>query len=413
MMYLEFAVRGMWYPFLANYLTASRPGGGLGFTVGQTGWILGFVGAVGAVAAPLIGGRLADRHLNAERALAILHCAAAALLFLNASSRSFALFLAVMICFSIVYTPTQSLTTSLAVSHLIDRERTFPRVRLWGTIGWISTSALFTFVVLRSPDQATNIARIPMAMRLAGVMAVGYAAYAYFLLPQTPPQDRASGDVSLGRGFKVLNDPSILALTMIAIPVAAIHTAYYLNIGPFLVDAVGIPLRWVGPVLALAQLSEVCCLFMLGPVLKRIGYVRVLMLGVFAQAIRFVIFALDPPAVIVCMALLLHGVAFACFFTTAVLYVDRVSTPAIRHSAQAVFGIAIFGLGPALAGPYSQVFDRMIHHTAGGSVTNFAAIWWVQACVAIACAVAVKICFRPHEILIQNEAVTAQPMPAD
>ncbi len=161
MMYLEFAVRGMWYPYLANYLTAARGGGGLGFSSGQAGWVLGFAGAVGAVAAPFVGGRLADRHLNAERALAGLHCVAAALLFLNASSRSFGLFLGVMVCFSVAYAPTQSLCTSLAVSHLDDRERQFPRVRLWGTIGWITTSALFTFVVLRSADRATNVARIP------------------------------------------------------------------------------------------------------------------------------------------------------------------------------------------------------------------------------------------------------------
>ena len=396
MMYLEFAVRGMWYPYLANYLTAARGGGGLGFSSGQAGWVLGFAGAVGAVAAPFVGGRLADRHLNAERALAALHCVAAALLFLNASSRSFGPFLAVMVCFSIAYAPTQSLCTSLAVSHLDDRERQFPRVRLWGTIGWITTSALFTFVVLRSPDKATNVARIPMAMRAAGGMAVGYAAFAYFLLPKTPPAAAVPGRALLRQAFGLFRQRPVLVLTLIAIPVAMLDTVYYLNIGPFLNGVVGVPLRWVGPTMALAQVSEVGCLWVLGPTLQRLGYGRVLTLGISAEAVRFVVFALDPPAAVVCLALSLHGVAFACFFTTAVLYVHRVAPPAVRHSAQTVFGIALFGLGPALAGPYSSQFDRVVVHTPGGPVVNFRAVWWAQAGIAVACGVAVTTLFRPR-----------------
>ena len=399
MMYLEFAVRGMWYPFLANYLRASRDGGGLGFTAGQAGWVLGFASAVGAVCAPVIGGRLADRHLNAERALGVLHCIAAGLLFLNASSQSFALFFVVMICFSLAYAPTQSLTTSLAVSHLDDRERQFPRVRLWGTIGWITTSALFTFVVLRSPVKATNIARIPMAMRAAGTMAIGYAAYAFFGLPKTPPAGHVPGQAPLREAFGLLRVPSVRAVTLIAIPVAMLDTAYYLNIGPFLNAAVGVPLRWVGPTMAIAQVSEVGCLFVLGRTLQRLGYRRVLLIGVSAETIRFIVFALDPPAPVVIVTLGLHGVAFACFFTTAILYIHRLATQAIRHSAQTVFGIALFGIGPALAGPYSSLFDGLVVHTPTGVTPNFRAIWWAQAAVAATCTAAVVLLFHPRPAL--------------
>src|ERR1700744_2516267 len=112
MMFLEYAVRGMWYPFLANYLSSARQDHGLGFTSGQTGWVLGFAGALGGITAPIIGGRIADRYLNAEKALAILHCVAGGLLFLNAASTTFKAFFLIMICFSIAYAPTQALTNS-------------------------------------------------------------------------------------------------------------------------------------------------------------------------------------------------------------------------------------------------------------------------------------------------------------
>jgi nucleoside transporter len=392
MMFLEYAVRGMWYPFLANYLTTSRLNHGLGFSAAQTGWVLGFAGALGSVTAPLVAGRIADRYLNAEKALAILHCIAGMLLFINAASTTFSAFLLIMICFSLAYAPTQSLTNSLALSHLIDPERTYPRTRMWGTMGWIVTSSLFTYVVLRAPDAATNIGRIPLAMRTAGALAIVYAAYAFFLLPPTPPADATPGPLLPLAALRLLKNPAVLVLTLVAIPVSAIHTAYYLNIGPFLNSVVGIPMKWVGPTLALAQLSEVGCLFILGIALRRLGYQAILLLGISAQAIRFVIFAANPPALIVCAALTLHGVAFACFFTAATLFIEKVSTPATRHSSQMAFGIVLFGIGPALAGPYSQLFDHL--RSPLTQLPDYKLIWFTQAAIAAGCAIIVALFFR-------------------
>jgi nucleoside transporter len=408
MMFLEYAIRGVWYPFLANYLVAPRAVHGLGFSAGQSGWILGFANSLGALTAPLIAGQLADRFVNTEKALAAFHCVAALLLFLNASSKTFPAFFCIMICFSIAYIPTQSLANSLALSHLADREHSFPRVRMWGTLGWIVTSALFTFVVLRSDSHASNIARIPLAMRAAAVMALLYAAYAVFLLPSTPPAGAAARAlISSDAVMKLVREPSVLALALIALPIAAIHTAYYLNIGPFLSEVVGVPLKWVGPTLAVSQLSEVLFLFTLGPLLRRFGYKIILVTGAVAQMLRFAIFALNPPAPVVILSLALHGVAFACFFTTAILYIDQVFPPQFRNTAQTGFGIVLFGLGPALAGPYSQLFDRL-GGASSGSASAFRRIWWMQAGVAAVAAIGIVLFFRPKarsSVLESGEAV--------
>jgi MFS family permease len=407
MMFLEYAVRGMWYPFLANYLSAPASLHGLGFSSGQTGWVLGFANAVGALTAPFIAGHTADRFLNAEKALAILHVAAATLLFLNASSTSFVAFFFIMLCFSIVYVPTQSLAGSLALSHLTDRACTFPRVRLWGTVGWIVTSASFTYLVLRSGNNAVNIARIPSAMRAAAILAIFYAAYSLLLLPATPPANRSRRAFYDFPAGEFLSQRSVLVLMVIAIPIAAIHTAYYLNIGPFLTVDVGIPLRFVGPILAISQVSEVICLFLLGPMLKRFGFVAILTAGAAAQALRFMVFALNPPAGVVVLALGLHGIAFACFFTTAILYVEQVFPQQIRHSAQTIFGIVIYGIGPSLAGPYSQLFDRFTIRSSTGEVPNFRAIWWIQSAIATASVAAIVLFFRPRKAIAPGSVTGA------
>ncbi len=403
MMFLEYAVRGMWYPYLANYLSAARSVHGLGFTSGQTGWVLGFANALGAFTAPIIAGQVADRYLNAERALAILHCVAAMLLFLNASSMTFTPFFCIMLCFSIAYVPTQSLTSSLALSHLTDREHSFPRVRMWGTLGWAISSACFTFIVLRGNDHAANISRIPYAMRAAAILAVCYAGYALFILPPTPPRDTDRGQRPSFQVLRLFREPSVLVLMLIAMPIAAIHTAYYLNIGPFLSDVVGVPLSNLSGRRSPSRSSVKLFFYSFsGRCFWRFGYRITLTAGAAAQAIRFAVFALNPRAPLVIASLTLQGVAYACFFTTAILYIEQVFPPKVRHSAQTVFGIVLFGLGPALAGPYSQMFDQFAKPTAGGIIPNFQAIWWIQTGIAAACAIALLSFFRPRTSLVQQ-----------
>lgn len=50
---------------------------------------------------------------------------------------SFEGFLVFSLLYSLVYSPTLSLTNSISFHHLRDRDRDFGKVRLWGTIGWI------------------------------------------------------------------------------------------------------------------------------------------------------------------------------------------------------------------------------------------------------------------------------------
>ena len=170
------------------------------------------------------------------------------------------------------------------------------------------------------------------------------------MLPKTPPADNNPGPLLPTRALSLLRNPSVLVLSAVAIPVATIHTAYYLNIGPFLSSVVGIPLKWVGPTLALAQLSEVFCLLALGPCLKRFGYLRILLFGIGAQAGAIHDLRHRPArlgrlhvahAARDRLRLLLHD---------ATLYIEHMCDPSVRHSTQTVFGLVLFGIGPALRG---------------------------------------------------------------
>lgn len=131
MMFLQYAIWGAWLPLFFAYLT-----GYLAIPAEKAG-LLFSIGAIGALAAPFVAGQIADRWFNTEKFLAISHVVGAGLVWVLASVDTF-LGLAVMgLLYSLVYAPTLALTNSLAFHHLVDRDRDFGKVRVWGTVGWI------------------------------------------------------------------------------------------------------------------------------------------------------------------------------------------------------------------------------------------------------------------------------------
>ena len=95
------------------------------------------IGAVGAIVAPFIAGQIADRWFNTEKFLGISHILGGILVWQLASLETYNSFLVFSLLYSLIYSPTLSLTNSLAFHHLPDRDRDFGKIRVWGTIGWI------------------------------------------------------------------------------------------------------------------------------------------------------------------------------------------------------------------------------------------------------------------------------------
>jgi nucleoside transporter len=383
MMFLQYAVWGIWLPVMANYLGAPVVQGGLGFTGAQIGWILGLAGAMGAIGAPFIAGQVADRVMNAERALAGLLLIGGALNIGLAFTHEYKAFLMLSIAYSVVYMPTLSLTNSIAFQNLDDAERRFPPIRLWGTVGWIAASNAFTLLWLNTSDDVTNTRRIAHALLASGVISFAYAAYALIVLPKTPPKRDQSHPLAFARAFALLGKPAFLIATLIALPIAMIHQCYFFRAGPFFEQAVGVSKSGLGPVMSIGQFSEIGFLIILGLLIKRLGYKWVLVLGTLAYAVRFGIFAMGHPPAVVITSQVLHGLCYGCFFAGSFLLVERLAPADIRHSAQTVFGIIILGLGPIMAGFYNQfVLGRFEKVVDGVTHVNYHGIWLTQSLIA-------------------------------
>ncbi len=411
MMVLQYAVWGVWLPVLGGYLGSPQAAGGLGFTGAQIGMILGTAGACGAILAPLIAGQVADRMMNAEKALGMLLLLGAVINWLLAGATSYESFLILSIFYSVLYMPTLSLSNSIAMTNLSNPTTDFPRVRVWGTVGWIVASAAFPllwlqdqlhltlvpwFVVGVEKANATSLA--PDALRVSAVVSFLYAAYAFWLLPRTPPKGNAPHPLAFLQAFALLKSRAVWVLTLAAVVISMIHNIYFIRTASWL-ETVGFTKANAPAAMTVGQMVEMGTLAMLGFFIARLGHKRVLVIGACAYCLRFACFALATGPSMAYAGIALHGFCYAFFFACAFLFIDREAPADARHSTQTAFGIAILGCGPILVGVYNGFLDGVssagatgvasmwqrvlmgcgVHIPATGS--SWPAVWWTEAAI--------------------------------
>jgi nucleoside transporter len=420
MMFLQYAVWGAWLPLAARYLTAPVTEGGLGFTGTQMGVILGLAGSIGAVASPFIAGQFADRHFSSERFLAFLLLVGGAVKWITASQTEFGPWLWLSIAYSVVYMPTLALSNSMAFANLTDRDRQFPKVRVWGTIGWIAASWIFPMIYLQQNlsfqwmppffvgAELPNVtARLADSLRFSAIISWGYALFC-LTLPHTPPKRDAVEKLAFAKAFRLLREPSFAVLVAASLPISVIHQIYFLQTPPFL-SHLGLLDSQIGPAMTIGQFSEILIMAGLGFMLTRFGFRRVITLGALAYFVRYTIWSFPEaiPVQVLVASQALHGVCYACFFAAAYIYTDRVAPADVRHSAQTVFGILILGGGPVIGGLLSGWLQDT--YAAGGGGVDYGALWRVVSLIGLAAARFFYLAFRERSEVARQPGVTPEP----
>ena len=423
MMFLQYAVWGVWLPVLATFLQSSVADGGLGFTSGQVGLILGVAGSIGAVSAPFIAGQFADRYFATEKFLAVLLVLGGTVKIILSYQDSFTAWLVLATLYSVLYMPTLSLTNSMAFAHLQNSEEEFPRIRVWGTVGWIAASWMFPMIWLQSDlefqilppffvgtEVTDATARLADTLKVSGILAYLYAGFC-FLLPHTPPKKDGVEKLAFKKAFSLLKHKSFAVLVAASLPIAVIHQVYFMQTGPFFENQLGMLVTYIAPAMTVGQFAEIGFLAMLGALLVRLGFKWTITIGALAYFTRYAIWGLismqeasgpsvdaagqfvwTTPLMIGVFSQILHGLCYACFFASAFMYVDRIAEEDIRNSAQTVFGIIILGLGPMIAGPFLGVLGNVFGEA--GVVTNFAGMWFTLATIALLTAALVAFAFK-------------------
>ena len=135
MNFLQFFVWGAWLLSFGKYL-----GGTLQFSGEQIGSIFMTLG-IASLFMPAVMGIIADRWISANKLYALLHLAGAVLLYFAAQQTDYNSLYLVMLLYLMLYMPTIALDNTVSYCLLEKNEydivKTFPPIRVWGTVGFI------------------------------------------------------------------------------------------------------------------------------------------------------------------------------------------------------------------------------------------------------------------------------------
>ena len=365
MMFLEYFIWGAWYVTVGTWLSQT-----LHFSGEQVGLAAGST-AVGAILSPFFVGLVADKLFATQKVLAVLHGLGGLLLFAASSQLHFIPFYALVLLYCLCFMPTLALTNSLAFRQMTDPKLEFGPIRVLGTGGWIVAGLLIGYLRL----EATQ-----MPMRLAATASLVMAIYC-LTLPHTPPLAQESRAASTGlfprEAIGLLKERS-MAVFAIASFLICIPLQFYYAFTNLFLNQTGVH-NAAGKMTG-GQMSELFCMLLIPWFFRRLGVKYMLVAGMSAWVLRYLLFAFGNPGAGMWMlwgGILLHGICYDFFFVTGQIYIDRKASLALRAAAQGLITFITYGVGMFVGSWLSgAVVEHYAITTPGAAVPyNWHAIW--------------------------------------
>jgi nucleoside transporter len=370
MMFLQYFVQGAYLPVISEYLQSA-----LDFDASQIGWFSAAL-AFGPLVTPFVIGQLVDRHFATQHVLAFCHLTSGVLMLALYNQTEFWPVMALGTLYSTLYTPTMMLTNSLTFQHLKNRDREFPAIRLWGTIGFIVPAWFVEMYLLRGITGAEVDTARGIVLVVSGVGSLLLGVYC-LTLPDTPPHRSDTPDLAPAKVLGLLRERGFLVLVLVSFLVAIVHQFYFVWNSPYLRTILTSggrdPGAWEQRIASLGQVFEVVVMIGLGFAVQRFGFKWTMLIGALAYMLRCLVFAfavaVDAPfpvvMTLVCLGQMLHGFCFGCFLATAFMYVDRVSPPDVRGTTQTFYGTFVLSLGFIAGGFISGAIGSLFTQPLG------------------------------------------------
>ena len=339
---------GLVFPYQSLYLRENA-----GLTGAELGAVLAVRPFVGMLAQPLWG-QLADRSGSRSRVLGAAALGSAAAYAVFPLAQGFLPLLFAMAAVAVFSTSVIPMSTSVTLAALgADAPRSFGRVRVWGTVGFLLLVAGFP-PLLHAAQRGLGWVRASGGPSEPGLaMLFGLAALLSFAAALLALRVRGSG----ARGARAERGELRLLLRHPPYRRALVYAflAWLLLQGPILLfpvfvreiggDLDTVSRMWL-PMLAL----EIPLVLYSGAALGRLGSRGLVAIGVLADGLRWTICALVPELPVVFAAQLLHGVSIAGLAVGIQLYVESVVPEQLRSSGQGLLAT----LGPSIGGILSS-----------------------------------------------------------
>jgi len=380
-MFLQYFIWGAWYVTMGTYVLSSLKGNAI-----QVGAAYANL-SIAAIISPFFIGLVADRFLAAQKVLGLLHLSGAVILFYISTIEDFNNFWWLILLYTLLYMPTIALANSVSFSQMEDPAKEFPAIRVLGTVGWIVAGLLIGLM---------KIENSALTFRIAALSSLILGVYSFYL-PNTPPRiNRTKISSILGLDALVLfKNRSFIVFFISSILICIPLAFYYGFANPFLND---IGVKNAAGKMTLGQASEVFFMLLIPLLFARLGFKRMLLIGMGAWVIRYLFFAYGDIGSNIWMlyaGIILHGICYDFFFVTGQIYTDNKAGDKIKSSAQGLITFATYGLG-MLIGSFASGFLTEKYASTVNSVIHYQwkTVWLIPGLIAAIVMIFFALFFR-------------------
>ena len=404
MSFLQFFVWGAWLTTIGTYCTEGK-----GWTFGQFGAIFSTL-ALSSILMPSLIGIIADKWMRAERLYGLLHICYGGILILVpnlawfqsqfpslSTMPEYDLLYWVIFAGMICYMPTISLSNAVSYRILkmfeFDVVKDFPRIRVWGTIGFIL--AMWTTNLSGSKANSTQFI-------IAGTIAILLGIYAFTLPachPETKTQEKKSIVEILGlNAFKLFGNYQMALFFIFSMLLGAALQLSNMYGDAYLSSFTkGSTVEQYSTIIySISQISETIFILTIPFFLKRFGMKKVMLLALIAWVLRYGLFAVGGTSfgvISIVLSCVVYGMAFDFFLISGSMYIETTTDSKIRSSAQGLFIMMTNGFGAFFGTIASSKIIEKYYLLPNGQ-TDWSGAWTLFAIYSLVVAVLFAVLFK-------------------
>jgi len=317
------------------------------------------------VAQPIFG-PLTDRSGHRGRMLSWLFLVVAATGGLMGFGHSFWTLLPLAGLWSFFVGLLLPIADSIALGEVARTGVSYPRLRLWGSIGFLLVST--------ATGQPYGMAGLRAAFPLYAFLQV----VSWFCARRLPADDGASARRNVLPALKALLQNRVLAAFLLTTTVLFVTLSAHSAFFTVHLASIGGTSLVIGIAWAFAAFVEIFVWLVLSQVMRRIGYLPLLTLAAFGYALRWWLTGsvVSPWAMVGVQ--MTQMVTWAILWPTAVAFVGEVAPPELRTSAQSLLSLATFGVATLVG---SLMAGRMVDQI--GTVGMYGTITWIAVAAGL------------------------------
>jgi len=292
------------------------------------------------------------------------------------------------------YMPSWGLTSAITMAHI--PSDLFPRVRVFGAVGWVASGLFSLFAV-----NVFGVARFD-GTNLPFYCAAGTALLAALLnltLPDTPPPAKGKKasllDVMGFRSVTLMRNRNFSVFIILSFFATIPFAMYWSYFSEYLL---GSGYQYITITMNTGQLAEIFILLTVPFSIKKFGLRNTMIYGLIAMIIRYAAFLVtgsDASIFFVMTGVLMHGFIFGYFYLGGQIYIDRKAPVTLQSQGQGFIFFVTFGLG-LLAGNFvnGEIIRYFSEETMAGMVPDWGSIWGVTTAMALLVMLAFWLFFK-------------------